>query len=84
MALNPEKIIGVLVEVVGDFCPDVYWTIDRSTSETSIKTGLKTEPERQRRPGEHKRRLTHPYLQVCAMDNKVGDCVPVQRACHGL
>ncbi len=37
---------SVSVAVVGDFCLDVYWTIDRSASEISIETGLKTEPVR--------------------------------------
>lgn len=44
-----EKLAGISVAVVGDFCLDVYWTIDRSASETSIETGLKTEPVRQQR-----------------------------------
>jgi rfaE bifunctional protein kinase chain/domain len=49
MASILEKLAGVSVAVVGDFCLDVYWTIDRSASETSIETGLKTEPVRQQR-----------------------------------
>lgn len=36
----------VSVAVIGDFCLDAYWTIDRTASETSIETGLKTEPVR--------------------------------------
>jgi rfaE bifunctional protein kinase chain/domain len=34
----------VSVAVVGDFCLDVYWPIDRSASELSLETGLATEP----------------------------------------
>jgi rfaE bifunctional protein kinase chain/domain len=40
------NLSSVSVAVVGDFCLDVYWTIDRSASEISIETGLKTEPVR--------------------------------------
>lgn len=32
------------VAVLGDFCLDVYWPIDRSASELSVETGLPTEP----------------------------------------
>jgi len=39
----------VSVAVIGDFCLDVYWTIDRSASEISLETGLKTEPVRLQR-----------------------------------
>ena len=39
----PEEII----------CLDVYWTIDRSTSEVSVETGLKTEPVRAQRYPAH-------------------------------
>ena len=54
--LNPSEIGSTLdnlskvsVAVIGDFCLDVYWTIDRSASELSVETGLKTEPVRQQR-----------------------------------
>lgn len=54
--LSPPEIISTLenlsqvsVAVIGDFCLDVYWTIDRSASEVSLETGLKTEPVRQQR-----------------------------------
>jgi rfaE bifunctional protein kinase chain/domain len=54
--LNPSEIGSTLdnlskvsVAVIGDFCLDVYWTIDRSASEISLETGLKTEPVRQQR-----------------------------------
>jgi rfaE bifunctional protein kinase chain/domain len=43
------KLSQVSVAVVGDFCLDAYWTIDRSTSEISIETGLKTEPVKSQR-----------------------------------
>jgi rfaE bifunctional protein kinase chain/domain len=50
---NRQEIISVLnnfsqvsVAVIGDFCLDIYWVIDRSASEISIETGLKTEPIR--------------------------------------
>ena len=39
----------VSVAVIGDFCLDIYWVIDRVASETSIETGLKTEPVRLQR-----------------------------------
>jgi rfaE bifunctional protein kinase chain/domain len=39
----------VAAAVVGDFCLDIYWAIDRSAAETSVETGLKTEPVRQQR-----------------------------------
>jgi len=41
------KLSGASVAVIGDFCLDVYWTIDRAASEVSIETGLKTEPVKQ-------------------------------------
>ncbi len=54
--LNRTEIAAVLenlsqasVAVLGDFCLDVYWTVDRSTSEASLETGLMTEPVRQQR-----------------------------------
>ena len=37
------------VAVVGDFCLDAYWTLDRSASEISVETGLRTETIRQQR-----------------------------------
>ena len=50
------KIVSILddlsrasVAVIGDFCLDIYWTIDRSASEVSIETGLRTEPVRLQR-----------------------------------
>src|ERR1022692_3401727 len=43
------NIHQVSVAVVGDFCLDVYWTIDRSAAEISIETGLMTEPVRLQR-----------------------------------
>lgn len=44
-----EDVSQVSVAVIGDFCLDIYWTIDRSVSEISIETGLKTEPVRLQR-----------------------------------
>jgi len=44
-----DKLSRVSVAVIGDFCLDVYWTIDRSASEISLETGLKTEPVRNQR-----------------------------------
>jgi len=37
------------VAVLGDFCLDVYWMIDRAASEVSHETGLRTEPVRSQR-----------------------------------
>ena len=34
------------VAVLGDFCLDAYWVIDRGASESSLETGLLTEPVR--------------------------------------
>ena len=39
-----KQISGATVAVLGDFCLDVYWPIDRSASEISVETGLPTEP----------------------------------------
>ena len=54
--LTRTEIAGTLdnlsrasVAVLGDFCLDVYWTIDRASSEVSLETGLKTEPVRTQR-----------------------------------
>ncbi|PTX93932.1 carbohydrate kinase [Spartobacteria bacterium LR76] len=54
--LEPAEIASILdklsmasVAVVGDFCLDVYWTIDPSASEDSVETGLRTQPVRQQR-----------------------------------
>lgn len=44
-----DNLSRVSVAVIGDFCLDIYWTIDRSASEISIETGLKTEPVRLQR-----------------------------------
>jgi rfaE bifunctional protein kinase chain/domain len=49
IASNLNNLAKVSVAVVGDFCLDVYWTIDRSASEISLETGLKTEPVKQQR-----------------------------------
>jgi rfaE bifunctional protein kinase chain/domain len=44
-----DNLSRVSVAVIGDFCLDIYWMIDRSASEISIETGLKTEPVRLQR-----------------------------------
>jgi len=37
------------VLVIGDFCLDIYWFVDRSVSEISLETGLPTHPVREQR-----------------------------------
>jgi rfaE bifunctional protein kinase chain/domain len=49
MVATLDNLSQVSVAVIGDFCLDVYWTIDRSASEISLETGLKTEPVRRQR-----------------------------------
>jgi rfaE bifunctional protein kinase chain/domain len=49
MVSTLDNLSQVSVAVIGDFCLDVYWTIDRSASEISLETGLKTEPVRLQR-----------------------------------
>jgi len=44
-----SKIGKVSVGVVGDFCLDVYWSIDESRSEVSIETGKRTLPVREQK-----------------------------------
>lgn len=44
-----DKLSQAAVAVIGDFCLDGYWTIDRSASEVSLETGLPTEPVRSQR-----------------------------------
>jgi rfaE bifunctional protein kinase chain/domain len=39
-----DKLCHATIAVLGDFCLDVYWPIDRSASELSVETGLPTEP----------------------------------------
>jgi len=39
-----KKISEVKIAVIGDFCLDAYWFVDRSLSEISIETGRPTEP----------------------------------------
>lgn len=41
-----EKIHDVRIAVIGDFCLDAYWFVDKSTSEISLETGKPTEPVR--------------------------------------
>lgn len=44
-----SAVRDVRVGVVGDFCVDVYWTLDDSASEESVETGLSTRPVQQQR-----------------------------------
>ena len=44
-----NDITRARVAVVGDFCLDVYWFIDRSRAETSLETGIETRPVREQR-----------------------------------
>jgi rfaE bifunctional protein kinase chain/domain len=39
-----DKIRLVKIAVIGDFCLDAYWFVDKSKSEISIETGNPTEP----------------------------------------
>src|SRR5208282_6035486 len=49
MVSTLDNLSQVSVAVIGDFCLDFYWMIDRSASEISLETGLKTEPVRLQR-----------------------------------
>ncbi|NSW94385.1 MAG: HAD family hydrolase [Bacteroidales bacterium] len=42
-----ERIRSVSIAVVGDFCLDAYWFIDKSGSEISVETGKETKPVRE-------------------------------------
>jgi rfaE bifunctional protein kinase chain/domain len=44
-----DKLSGATIAVLGDYCLDVYWMIDRAGSEISLETGLPTEPTRTQR-----------------------------------
>ena len=39
-----DRITRTRVLVLGDFCLDIYWFVDSSRSETSLETGLMTNP----------------------------------------
>jgi|WetSurSiteA1Bulk_404760.scaffolds.fasta_scaffold04228_2 rfaE bifunctional protein kinase chain/domain len=41
-----EKIKSAKIAIIGDFCLDAYWFVDKSKSEISIETGRPTEPVR--------------------------------------
>ena len=41
-----DALTSVRVAVIGDFCLDVYWTLDDAASERSVETGLTTRPVR--------------------------------------
>lgn len=54
--MKPDRLESLLaalpnarVAVLGDFCLDVYWLMDRSTSEKSVETGKSTVPIREQR-----------------------------------
>ena len=49
IAATLDNLSHASVAVLGDFCLDVYWTLDRSASELSVETGLKTEPVKTQR-----------------------------------
>jgi len=49
IAATLDNLSRASVAVLGDFCLDVYWTIDRSASEISLETGQRTEPVRAQR-----------------------------------
>jgi rfaE bifunctional protein kinase chain/domain len=44
-----SRFSSASVAVIGDFCLDAYWTVDRSASEISVETGLRTETIRKQR-----------------------------------
>ncbi len=44
-----DKIAGIRIGVIGDFCLDVYWEIDLARAEVSVETGLSTRPVRRQR-----------------------------------
>jgi len=39
-----DKVKSAKLAVIGDFCLDAYWFVDRSKSEISVETGRPTEP----------------------------------------
>ena len=44
-----EGLPAARVAVVGDFCLDVYWSLDMDASEPSLETGKPTQPVREQR-----------------------------------
>lgn len=44
-----DNLSQASVAVLGDFCLDVYWTIDQSTLEISVETGVPTQQVRMQR-----------------------------------
>ena len=44
-----ERIRRARVGVIGDFCLDVYWSLDPSAAEVSMETGLTTRAVREQR-----------------------------------
>jgi len=49
IASTLDQLNLATIAVLGDFCLDAYWPIDRSASEISLETGLPTEPVRSQR-----------------------------------
>ena len=39
-----KNIVGTRIGIIGDFCLDVYWNIDKDKSESSVETKLPTKP----------------------------------------
>lgn len=52
-ALQPmlARLDGVRIGVIGDYCLDAYWTLDRGAAEISVETGLPTRAVRRQRYG---------------------------------
>lgn len=44
-----QRLPGLRIGVVGDFCLDAYWVVDGAASEISVETGLATQPVRKQR-----------------------------------
>src|SRR4030042_3975420 len=54
--ISPERLEELLeivgrksIAVIGDFCLDVYWTLNMSASEISLETGKRTQPVKNQR-----------------------------------
>ncbi len=54
--ITPERLEELLeivgrksIAVIGDFCLDVYWTLNMSASEISLETGKRTQPVKNQR-----------------------------------
>lgn len=42
-----DRIPAIRIGILGDFCLDVYWALDKNTSELSVETRLPTRPVRE-------------------------------------